>query len=108
MIITIRNLTKLSFNAYNNLHWTKKKVFKDNLRWNVKAATNKKLKGGYHLDFFFTFKGRRLDTINTVHYMKVIEDALFKEDKDNRQICVDVQKGKENVCVLVLTKVETK
>ena len=105
MIIEIKGLTKLSFNTYNHQHWAKKKVFKDNLRWLVAASTPKKFKGGYSLDFHFYFKGRRLDTINVTHYCKVIEDYLFKQDKDNRQITINVSKGKENKCILKLNKI---
>lgn len=105
MIITIKNLTKLSFNTYNHLHWAKKKAFKDNLRVLVMVATRQRYTGGYKLNFSFTFKGRRLDTINVVHYCKIIEDALFRQDKENREITINVYKGKENKCSLKLTKI---
>jgi hypothetical protein len=104
--IEFKNLTKLSFNAYNNLHWGAKKVFKDQLRLLVIASTTKTFKGGYSLNFKFEFKGRRLDTINVFHYCKIIEDKLFEQDKDNRRICVDVGKGVENKCILELTKIK--
>ena len=104
MIIEINNLTKLSFNKYNHLHWTKKKAFKDNLRKLVLVSTSKTFKGGYTLNFNFEFVGRRLDTVNVFHYCKIIEDKLFEQDKDNRQICVNVTKGTENKCILKLTK----
>ena len=91
-VLEINNLTKLSFNKYNHLHWAKKKRFKDDLRLLVSSCTRKQFKGGYSLNFTFYFVGRRLDTVNVFHYIKIIEDKLFKEDKDNRQICVQVKK----------------
>ena len=106
MKIEIKGLKKLSVNQYNNLHWTQKKKFKDNLRWLVAASTPKHFKGGYNLSFHFYFKGRRLDTINVAHMVKIIEDYLFKQDKDNRQITINVSKGTENKCILELTKIE--
>lgn len=104
MMIEIENLTKLSFNKYNHLHWAKKKRFKDELRLLLYNTNKKQFKGGYELNFTFIFKGRRLDTVNVFHYIKIIEDALFPEDKENRQICVTVNKGNENKCILKLTK----
>lgn len=104
MIIEIENLPKLSFNKYNHLHWAKKKEFKDQVRLLVRVATSKKFKGGYMLKFNFQFKGRKLDTINVAHYVKIIEDKLFEEDKDNRQICINVEKGETNKCTLELIK----
>lgn len=104
MKININNLTKMSFNVYNNLHWAKKKAFKDSLRLLVMSSTSKTFEGGYCLNFSFEFKGRRLDTVNVFHYCKIIEDKLFMQDKDNRQICVNVFKGKENKCTLELIK----
>ena len=106
MKIEINGLTKLSFNVYNHLHWAKKKQFKDNLRLLVVSTHSEKYVGGYSLNFCFEFKGRRLDTINVVHYVKIIEDTLFEQDKDNRQICLNVKKGKENKCLLKLTKIK--
>ena len=105
MLIEISNLTKLSFNKYNTMHWAKKKAFKDDLRLLVSASTHKTFTGGYSLSFEFEFAGRRLDTINVFHYCKIIEDKLFKQDKDNRQICVNVSKGLKNRCILKLTKI---
>jgi len=104
MIIEIKDLTKLSFNKYNSLHWAKKKQFKDALRLLVSSTTKQTFKGGYSLNFDFYFTGRRLDTINVFHYCKIIEDKLFAQDKDNRKICVNVHKGNENKCILKLTK----
>jgi hypothetical protein len=104
MKIEINNLTKMSFNVYNNLHWAKKKVFKDSLRALVLSSIDESFTGGYSLNFSFEFKGRRLDTVNVFHYCKIIEDKLFIQDKDNRQICVNVCKGKENKCTLELIK----
>jgi hypothetical protein len=106
MQIEINNLTKLSFNVYKNQHWVKQKQFKDDLRLLVSDTTKETFKGGYCLDFEFEFKGRRLDTINVFHYCKIIEDKLFEQDKDNRQICVNVKKGTENKCVLILKKLK--
>lgn len=106
MQITIKNLKKVSFNTYKNWHWTKQKEFKDMLRLSVHASCNKNFTGGYSLDFRFEFKGRLLDTINVFHYCKIIEDKLFKQDNQNRRICVSVNKGKENKCVLTLKKTE--
>ena len=105
MKIEINNLTKLSFNVYKNQHWAKQKQFKDTLRLLVGSSINKTFKGGYSLNFNFEFKGKRLDTINVFHYCKIIEDKLFEQDKDNRQICVNVNKGTENKCTLTLTKI---
>ena len=104
MKIEINNLTKLSFNVYKNQHWAKQKQFKDTLRLLVSSSINKTFKGGYSLNFNFEFKGKRLDTINVFHYCKIIEDKLFEQDKDNRQICVNVNKGTENKCILKLIK----
>lgn len=104
-VLEINNLTKLSFNKYNHLHWAKKKRFKDGLRLLVYNTTKKQFKGGYSLNFTFYFVGRRLDTVNVFHYCKIIEDYLFSEDKDNRQICVNVNKGEENKCILKLIKI---
>ena len=105
MKIEIKNLTKLSFNKYKNQHWAVQKQFKDTLRMLVSISTKETFKGGYSLNFEFEFVGRRLDTINVFHYCKIIEDKLFEQDKDNRQICVNVKKGNENKCVLILSKI---
>jgi len=102
--ITINGLTKLTFNKYNHLHWSKKKKFKDNIRLLLLSTTKNRFKGGYNLNFEFTFIGRKLDTINVTHYCKIIEDFLFKQDKDNRQITINVKKGIENKCILKMTK----
>jgi hypothetical protein len=106
MIIEIKDIPKLSFNKYNHLHWTKKKAFKDTLRLLVSNSTKKQFKDGYSLDFTFYFKGKVLDRVNVFHYAKVIEDYLFKQDKDNGWIKVDTKKGKENKCILKLIKHE--
>ena len=105
MKIEINNIPKVSFNQYNHFHWTKKKDFKDTLRLIMLSSTKKRFKGGYDLNFTFTFKDRRIDTINVVHYSKIFEDFLFKQDKDNRQICINVEKGYTNKCIITLTKV---
>lgn len=105
MTIEIKDLTKLSFNVYKNQHWAKQKAFKDNLRLLVSNTTKETFNGGYTLSFDFEFKGKRLDTINVFHYCKIIEDKLFNQDKDNRQICVNVKKGNENKCILTLKKI---
>ena len=107
MEIEIKNLPKLSFNAYKNQHWAKQKQFKDSLRLLVYNATKNKFKGGYTLDFTFYFKGRLLDTVNVFHYCKIIEDKLFEQDNQNRKICVSVLKGTENKCILKLTEIQT-
>jgi hypothetical protein len=104
MNIEIKELPKKSFNIYNNLHWASKKKFKDHIKLLVYQATKKQFKGGYSLYFRFVFKGRLLDTINVYHYCKIIEDALFKQDNANRKICVVVEKGNENKCILTLKK----
>tara|TARA_R110000737_G_scaffold302423_1_gene309543 strand:+ start:313 stop:633 length:321 start_codon:yes stop_codon:yes gene_type:complete len=106
MHIEIKNLTKLSFNKYKNQHWAIQKQFKDTLRLLVSSSTKETFKGGYSLNFNFEFIGIRLDTINVFHYCKIIEDKLFEQDKDNRQICVNVKKGLENKCTLTLTKLD--
>ena len=105
MRIEITNLTKLSFNKYNHLHWTKKKTFKDDLRSLVLSSFSKKLKDGYNLDFEFYFQGRRLDRVNVFHYAKIIEDTIFKQDQSNGWIKVNTFKSKENKCILILTPV---
>jgi len=105
MIIEIKNIPKLSFNKYNHLHWAKKKTFKDTLRLLVYNSTKETFTGGYTIEFYFYFTGRRLDTINVFHYCKIIEDKLFKQDKDNRKICVNVSKGNKNKCIIKLTKI---
>ena len=104
--IVIKKLTKLSFNKYKNQHWSEQKRFKDHLRLLVYNCTKITFKGGYSLNFEFEFIGRRLDTINVFHYCKIIEDKLFEQDKDNRQIWVNVRKGKENKCTLTLIKIK--
>jgi hypothetical protein len=108
MKYTIKNIEKLSFNKYNSLHWAKKKEFKDNLRKLVAEATdNLQLDGGYHLKFEFQFIGRRLDTINTFHYSKIIEDFIFKQDCDNGDITLAKPiKGLINQVVLTLIKID--
>lgn len=103
-VIEITDLTKLSFNVYKNQHWAKQKAFKDALRLLVSKSTKQSFEGGYTLDFTFYFKGKRLDTINVFHYCKIIEDKLFKQDNQNRKICVDVRKGTENKCILKLNE----
>lgn len=104
-MITINNLPKLSFNTYNHLHWAQKKKFKDNLRLLLMSSTRLRFTGGYDLEFMFTFKGKQLDTINVVHYCKIMEDFLFQQDKDNRRICINVEKGKDNKCIIKLTRI---
>jgi len=106
MKIEIKDLDKVSYNVFSRWHWTKKNAFNTKLKWQIRAVTNKQLTGGYNLDFEFTFKGRRLDTINVVHFIKAFEDALFAQDKDNRTICINVKKGSENKCILELTKID--
>ena len=106
MVIEIKNLPKVSFNVYNSMHWTKKKRFKDTLRLLVYDATKIKFKGAYTLDFTFYFTGSKLDTVNCFHYCKILEDKLFEQDNQNRKICLDVLKGKENKCILILNKIE--
>ena len=103
--IEIKNIPKLSFNKYNHLHWTKKKQFKDTLRLLVLSSTKDVFKGGYNLDFMFYFEGRRLDRVNVFHYAKIIEDALFKQDKDNGWIRVNTEKSKDNKCIIRLIKI---
>jgi len=104
MILEINNIPKVSFNVYNHLHWTRKKAFKDNLRLLLMSVTRVQLQGSYNLDFKFYFKGRKLDTINVTHIVKIIEDYLFKQDNENRKICMEVFKSTENKCILTITK----
>ena len=73
--IIIKDIPKMSFNVYNSSHWTKKKKFKDTLRWLLLAESKLKLEGGYSLEFNFTFKGKKIDSVNTFHYCKIIEDG---------------------------------
>ena len=105
MKIEINNLPKVSFNVFNNYHWTKKKAFNDTLHLILLSTSRKQFKGGYDLNFSFEFKGKGLDTINVVHYCKKIEDYFFKQDNENRQICINVAKGKENKCTIELIKI---
>ena len=72
----------------------------------MRSSTKEAFKGGYTLNFNFYFKGKRLDTVNVFHYCKIIEDKLFEQDKDNRQICVKVDKGTENKCILELKPIQ--
>lgn len=102
---TINNIPKLSLNKYNNLHWTEKKKFKDILRLLTMASTKLNLESGYNLEFYFTFKGNKLDTINVAHYSKIIEDTIFKQDNKNRKICLNVEKGFENKVKVILKKI---
>ena len=86
MKIEIKNLSKVSFNVYNNYHWTKKKKFKDGLRTLVANSTNKQLKGGYTLDFMFYFKGRKLDRVNVFHYAKIsYNDTVIKRWSERKE-----------------------
>ncbi len=62
----------------------------------TKSHTKLKLKGGYELNFTFEFKGRKLDTVNTFHYCKIIEDTIFDQDNENRRISTIATKGEEN------------
>jgi len=103
-IIEINNLQKVSFNVYNNLHWVFKQKFKDNLQIALLTASRKKYKGAYDLNFEFWFTGKKLDTINVVHYCKKIEDYFFDQDNLNRTICITVDKGEKNKCILTLKK----
>lgn len=106
MRIEIFDLPKVSFNVYNHLHWAKKKQLKDIVRMLVTVAYKGEIKERYNLDFIFYFKGRRLDRVNVFHFVKIIEDKLFPQDKDNGWIKVDTRKGSSNRCVLILTKIE--
>jgi hypothetical protein len=73
----------------------------------VFEATNSiELEGGYDLRFDFEFTGRKLDTINVAHICKIIEDAIFKQDNKNGEICISVKKGKVNKVELILTKID--
>lgn len=104
--IIINNLPKLRFNAYNNLHWAKKMKFKQDLHYLLQTVTRKQYTDAYNLDFQFFFTGRKLDTINVLHYCKKIEDYLFEEDNQNEKICIRVSKSEnENKCILTLQKV---
>ncbi|RLD60417.1 MAG: hypothetical protein DRJ01_09695 [Bacteroidetes bacterium] len=102
LTIEINDIEKLSFNVYNNLHWTKQKEFKDKLGWQVKSAFNKKLESGYSLYFEFEFVGKKLDTINVVHYVKRIEDIIFPQDNENKTICINVNQGNRNKVKLMV------
>jgi len=104
-MIIVKNIPKLSFNQYNHLHWSKKKAFKDTIRILTMIATKDRYEGGHDINYKFTFKGRKLDTINVVHYCKIIEDKLFKEDTANGKICIEVFKGSENKVEVTLNKI---
>ena len=105
MKIVIQNIPKISFNTFVNWSWRKRKSFKDKLRIILKGAFKEQLSGGYTLDFVFYFKGKKLDTVNVFHYIKIFEDGIFKQDKDNGKISVEVFKGKSNYCEIKLTKI---
>ena len=102
-------IESISFNKYNIWHWGKKKIFKDKLKEQLITQTNNKLHlgGGYNLDFKFYFNGRNIDNVNIFHYCKIIEDTLFKEDKDNGWIKVETFKSEEeyNYVFIVLTEI---
>lgn len=102
--IEIKEIPKVSFNVYNNYHWTKKKKFKDEIRLLVDKYFKEEITGSYNLDFTFYFKGRRLDRVNVFHYAKIIEDKLFEQDKDNGWVRVNTLKSTENKCVLILSE----
>ena len=103
----IKGLTKMSYNVYLNLHWTKQKEFKDSLSWLTKSHSNNlQLNGGYSLTFHFQFKGRKLDAFNVAHYCKTIEDTIFKQDNKNGMVCMDTEKGDENKVKVILRKIE--
>jgi len=104
MKFEINNIPKLSLNKYNNLHWTEKKKFKDIIKLMTMASTKIKLEDSYNLEFYFTFIGRKLDTINVAHYCKIIEDQLFKQDNQNRKICMNVVKGDINKVKVILNE----
>ncbi|RLD69238.1 MAG: hypothetical protein DRI95_00670 [Bacteroidetes bacterium] len=99
--IIIKDIPKLSFNVYNSAHWSKKTRFKHTLQVLLLSASRLKLEGGYSLKFDFYFKGRKMDSVNTFHYCKIFEDVIFKEDKENRQICTETHKdSKENKVII--------
>lgn len=93
----VKDIPKVSYNAYNNYHWTKQKKFKDQIKEILQQNNLPKLDSkGYNLFFEFYFKGRKIDTINVGHYVKRVEDYLFTEDKNNGKICMQTFKAKEN------------
>jgi hypothetical protein len=71
----------------------------------TRMAAKRTLSGAYSIKFSFYFTGKKLDTINVVHYCKVIEDTLFKQDNQNREICINVEKSNENKVIVELNKV---
>jgi len=105
MVVTIEDIPRLSLNVYLRQHWAKQKKFKDTMKILTRRATRARLTGGYTIKFNFYFVGKRLDTINVVHYCKVIEDTLFKQDNQNREICINVDKGRENKVIVELNKI---
>ncbi len=102
--IEIKNIEKLSFNKYNGYHWGKKKKFKDNLRDMISIHTKNRLHldGGYNLSFEFYFVGRVLDNVNVFHYIKIIEDFIFIQDKDNGFIKTENFKSDEEYNYVII------
>ena len=108
--IRIEYIDKLSFNKYTGLHWGEKKKFKDKLKEQFITQTKNRihLDGGYNLSFKFYFIGRKIDTINCVHYIKKLEDTIFKQDKDNGWIKLQTFKSQEdyNYVDIILEKID--
>lgn len=87
------------------MHWSNKKKFKDLMRSKTMYASNGlALKSGWNLDFTFYFMGRKLDSVNIFHYVKVIEDTIFIEDSKNKRISVETFKAKENYIEVTIWK----
>jgi len=104
----IENAPFMSVNEYNNLYWSKKKKFKDELRAAVDETTgNKSFMGGYNLEFKFFFAKKVYDTINVGAMIKIIEDRLFKQDNKNGWIKTQnfKSKNKTNYIEIKITRI---
>lgn len=109
--IIINNTKFISVNKYNNLHWTKRKEYKDYLRLKLDKQINfKSINSGYDLHFLFQYTKRAYDTINYTAMIKIIEDRLFLQDKDNGKICIEKEKStdKQNHIIITLKKIKKK
>jgi hypothetical protein len=102
---------KISTNSiYAGTHWTKRKSYKDLMRWALVPAIssiNPITKGT--LTFEFNFKNKPLDCSNCSFMVKMIEDVLVEhsilEDdspKYIKKITIISQKAKKDVCILTL------
>ena len=84
MLLTLRNLPKISLNQWysGNAHWSKRvKIKKDYvkaIKAQCKEVFSKEFK--YKVEYEFFFKSRPLDASNCVAMVKLIEDIIFEDD----------------------------